>query len=312
MKLHIVTKIRIGIIIVIAAGLYWLACKGTLYNNNGYPQTIWGNPNSSILKYLYINIICITATILAFFLGGKNARYIAPLAAPFTLLLPAIFSPDMRKFLINYQTGSTRADMFFDLAIDVVLWYIPIMTGLMVVVLLNKRFIPKIITPESGLESNKTKFGTDISKCIMSTAAASIIAIIILPYLCMGDSAELLIAGTPQNFSTVASIGQQAFAVTATFFIAVMATHQFLGTTGKAFIPIPIIVAIFFYIKGNNSLWDEFASNGVPPHLIHPGLTTLTILPITYAVFGSFGIAWGYWNSYKLHYARENNLIHLK
>ncbi len=312
MKLHILTKIRITIIVLIAAGLYWMTCKGTLFNNNDLPQSILGNPNSSFMTYLYINIICIAATILAFFIGGKNTRYIAPLAAPFVLLLPAIFSPNMNKLLTLHQSGSSRSSLFNQMAVDTFLWYIPIITGLIVVVILNKKFIPQKTAIENTEENSQLKFGTDIPKCILSAVAASIISILILPYLCLGDTAEIMVAGSPQKFSTAVSIGQQAFAVTATFFIAVMATHQFTRTTGKAFIPLPIIVATFFYIRGNNGLWDQLASNGVPAHLIHPGYATLTILPITYAVFGSLGIAWGYWNSYKFHYAREHNLIHLK
>ena len=312
MKLHILTKIRISFIIIVSAGLFWTLCKGFIFNNNGYPQTFWYDNDNILLKFIMINVVCAATTIAAFFLGGKNTRYIAPLAAPFALLLPAVFTKNMDKLLVTMQTGSSRSNLFTTMAIEAVLWYIPVLIGLGIVVILNKKFTPKKIDLDSDSGEGKIKFTTDLPKCIISLIIATVISIIVLPYLCQGDIAELYIAGTPYTLSSAVSIGQQAFAVTATFFLAVMATHQLLGSTGKAFIPLPIIVACFFYLKGNNSIWDEMAGNGVPPHLIHPGLTTLTILPITYAVFGSFGIAWGYWNSYKLHYARENNLIQVK
>ena len=312
MKLHIITKIRISIVIAVAVGLYWIICKNTLYNNNEYPIRLLDSANSNIFTYIMLILTSILATVAAFFIGGKNTRYIAPLAAPFALLLPAIFSPDMTKLLVTRSTEEARCDMFTGMIFETVLWYIPVLIGLIIVAVLNKKFTKQKVDVETNTNEKNPKFGTDIPKCIISMTIASVISIIVLPHLCKGDMAEMFIAGTPFNLSTAVSIGQQAFAVTATFFIAVMATHQLIGATGKAFIPIPIIVAAFFYMKGDTNTWSNLAENGVPPFLIHPGMTTLTILPITYAVFGSFGIAWGYWNSYKLHYARENNLIQVK
>ncbi len=200
--------------------------------------------------------------------------------------------------------------MFKLMFVDAILWYIPILVSLAVVVILGKMVKKK--EQQVSEIADKVKFDVTFPKCATATFATSLIAIIILPYLCKGDLSYLSSAGSTIVLSTAVSIGQQAFAVTAAFFLAVMASHQYFRTTGKAYLPVPIIVAGYFYLFGGSSIWDSLASIGVSPVLVPPKNTAQTVLPITFMVFGSLGIAWGYWNSYKIHFARIHNLIKVK
>lgn len=308
MKLHILTKIRITLIIALAILISWLINSSYLYNNSGMPiNIVFSDSYSSIFTFILASAL---ATAVAFFLGGRNTRYIAPLAAPFALSLPAVFSDNANHLLISYQGQIARSHLFKLMFIDTLLWFLPILAGLGVVVFLGK--IHKRQKPAIINEVEKPKLDKSLKKNILAVLVSSLIVIVILPFFCQGDTTYLTSAGSTIMLSTAVSIGQQAFAVTLAFFVAVMASHQIFSTSGRAYIPVPIIVAFYIYMFGNTSIWDSLKNIGVSPVLVPPDKVCQTILPVSFAVFGSLGIAWGYWNSYKLHFARINNLIKVK
>ena len=306
MKLHIITKIRITIILALAAGITWMLNRQVIFTQNNEPVNFIFSHN--YLALMTLSASAIGATVIAYFLGGKNTKYIAPLAGPFTVLLPAIFSDNMNELLVNFQGTEARASMFKMMFIDSILWYIPILASLATAVILNHTIANKnkikVTQPEVLSKS--------LSQAAIAAIASSIIAIFLIPIFCQGDSTMLNSGGSYMKLTSPVSIGQQAFGVTAAFFLSILACNQFFRTTGKAYIPVPIIVAGYFYLHGNHSVWNSLTEVGISPLLLPPTYTSMTILPITFAVFGSIGIAWGYWNSYKLHFARENNLIKVK
>ncbi|MBN2841535.1 MAG: hypothetical protein JXM68_00495 [Sedimentisphaerales bacterium] len=309
MKLHILTKIRITIVIAAAAALSWLINTDILYNNNDLPINIVFSGNYGAL--LLYTALAAGISLAAAFLIGRNNRYIAPLASPFILFVPAILSDNSRQLLIDYQGQAARANLSRLLFFDALLWYIPILVGLITVVLAN-RFLFRNKNKAAQEQNNRLNFDMSLSKCLLAAGTACIIAIILLPIFCQGDQTRFTAAGSTITLSTVASTGQQAFAVTAAFFLAVMASHQLFRTTGRAYLPVPLIVAGYFYLRANNSIWDSLSDIGASCLLLPPGFVTLSVVPLTFVVFGSIGIIWGYWNSYKLHFARVNNLIKVK
>ncbi|MBN2063909.1 MAG: hypothetical protein JW745_03825, partial [Sedimentisphaerales bacterium] len=108
MKLHILTKIRITIVIAAAAALSWLINTDILYNNNDLPINIVFSGNYGAL--LLYTALAAGISLAAAFLIGRNNRYIAPLASPFILFVPAILSDNSRQLLIDYQGQAARAN----------------------------------------------------------------------------------------------------------------------------------------------------------------------------------------------------------